>query len=248
MSVPRAFRDAVEKAKAAGRPGDLRLLSWEIHDLDWAEEGQLLAAQAKLDIDGPIPPGRVLLFTGHMIDAPDRKEPRFPAAQEKVARDAIEKAIANDREVAGKARLGIAGGASGGDILFHEVCGELGIPTHVYLAMDREDFLDASVRKAGGNWEERFDALVANRPVFQLGESKELPGWLAQKKGYDFWQRNNQWMLQNAFAESGDNVAIIALWDHKEGDGPGGTGHLVQEALSRGASPQVYDTRELFGL
>jgi len=34
-------------------------------------------------------PGTVLLFSGHMIDAPGRKQPRFPADKESIARDAI---------------------------------------------------------------------------------------------------------------------------------------------------------------
>ena len=33
------------------------------------------------------PPPRVLLFAGHMIDAPGRGKPRFPAAKEAVARE-----------------------------------------------------------------------------------------------------------------------------------------------------------------
>src|SRR5258705_2143283 len=34
-------------------------------------------------------PRTVLLFSGHMIDAPGRKQPRFPADKELIARDAI---------------------------------------------------------------------------------------------------------------------------------------------------------------
>src|SRR5258708_35300082 len=34
-------------------------------------------------------PRTVLLFSGHMIDAPGRKQPRFPADKESIARDAI---------------------------------------------------------------------------------------------------------------------------------------------------------------
>lgn len=248
MSIPQAFREAVEQAALARRPGDLRLLSWEIHDLDWAADGQSLAASVKIAIENEPKAGRVLLFSGHMIDAPGRPRPRFPAEKEAIAREAIRQAIVADREQAGPAKLGIAGAASGSDILFHEVCGELGIPSHVYLPFAKESFLDASVRPAGGDWEERFASLLATRPVFQLGESRELPSWLAGKQGYDIWTRNNRWLLHNAFAAGGDDVAIIALWDRQAGDGPGGTGDLVNEALERGATPQVHDTRPLFGL
>jgi predicted DNA-binding transcriptional regulator AlpA len=39
----------------------------------------------------------------------------------------------------------VAGGASGGDILFHEVCGELGVPTRLYLALPPESYVTESV-------------------------------------------------------------------------------------------------------
>lgn len=251
MLVPEAFREAVEKAMAAGRPGDLRLLSWEIHGLDWAEEGQHMAASAKLEAETGRAPGRVLLFTGHMIDAPGRSEPRFPAAKEPAARRAIAQAIHDDEQAFGRAKLGIAGAASGGDILFHELCEERGIETHVYLALPPEKFLAASVAPAGGDWEARYRRLLARGPVFVLGESEGVPGWLggrANGKDYGLWMRNNRWMLHNAFAEGGDDVSIIALWNRQDGDGAGGTGDLVNEALERGAQPHIFDTRELFGL
>ena len=64
---------------------------------------------------------RVLLFAGHMIDKPSRAQPRFPAVQEATARRAIRAAIAQAQACwpAGTSALGIAGGANGGDILFH---------------------------------------------------------------------------------------------------------------------------------
>jgi hypothetical protein len=71
---------------------------------------------------------RVLLFTGHRIDDTGRKTPRFPGDKESVARQAIKDAVAKEIAEAAEIAFGIAGGASGGDIFFHEVCAELGIP------------------------------------------------------------------------------------------------------------------------
>jgi hypothetical protein len=36
-----------------------------------------------------IPPGKVVLFSGHMIDRPGREKPRFPVDKERIARSAI---------------------------------------------------------------------------------------------------------------------------------------------------------------
>lgn len=192
------------------------------------------------------PPTRVLVFTGHMIDAPGREEPRFPPEKEGAARQAIREKVQREREEAGSIAYGIAGGASGGDILFHEVCAELNIPTRLFLALPRDKYVEESVSPAGPQWVERFNRIYRELPRRQLGESEELPRWLQDKPKYNVWQRNNLWMLHNALAAGGENVALIALWDGKEGDGLGGTSDMVRSANERGAKTIILDTRTLF--
>jgi len=191
---------------------------------------------------------RVLLFTGHRVDDPGRKTPRFPADKESVARQAIKDAVAKEIAEAGEIVFGIAGGASGGDILFHEVCAELGIPTKLYLALPPEQFVKASVRSGGPQWIERFRRLHEPLRDRVLAESEELPRWLLEKPNYSIWQRNNLWMLYNALAAGGDNVTLIALWNGEAGDGPGGTADLVERAGERGAKTIILKTKDLFGV
>ena len=144
--------------------------------------------------------------------------------------------------------FGIAGGASGGDILFHEVCAELGIPTRLYLALPEHQFIEASVAPARGDWVGRFDRLAEKLPVRVLATSEDLAGWLAEKRDYNIWQRNNLWMLHNALAEGNENVTLIALWNGQKGDGPGGTSDLVERAKDRRARTVILDTQRLFGV
>lgn len=191
---------------------------------------------------------RVLLFTGHRVDDPGRKTPRFPADKESVARQAIKDAVAKEIAEAGEIAFGIAGGASGGDILFHEVCAELGIPTKLYLALPPDQFIKASVRSAGPQWIERFWRLRERLPERVLAESEELPRWLQEKPNYSIWQRDNLWMLYNALAAGSDNVTLIALWNGDAGDGPGGTADLVEKAGERGAKTIILKTKDLFGV
>lgn len=197
------------------------------------------------------PPGprpRVVLFTGHMIDAPDRERPRFPPAQEATARGAIREALAAELAMPGGVARCIAGGASGGDLLFHEVCAELGIPSELYLALPPPALITASVAPAGSGWVERFRTAMDHSPSQVLAPGPELPGWLQGKPGYDIWQRSNLWMLHHALASGRDKVTLIALWDGKKGDGPGGTEHMVEKAKARGAKVVILDTEQLFGL
>lgn len=205
---------------------------------------------------------RVLLFAGHMIDAPDRKKPRFPPEKEGVARERIREAILKEVRTGAGVAIGYAGGASGGDILFHEVCAELGIPTRLYLAIPPRKYVTTSVRDGGPRWVERFWALYneyqAEKKVRVLSDATDereyLPAWLREKPNYSVWQRNNLWMLFNALVEGCDtktedpNVTLIALWDGEAGDGPGGTGDLVDKVKNLGARYDVIKTRELFGL
>jgi hypothetical protein len=192
-------------------------------------------------------PKRVLLFTGHMIDAPGRAEPRFPSDKVDVAKQKIAEAVAEEQQIAGGIAYGIAGGANGGDILFHQVCEAMSIPTRIYLAVPRELYIRESVAPAGPKWIEEFNRLVRSHPVRVLGESLELPRWLQDKPDYNVWQRNNLWNLHNALAAAGgENATLIALWNGATGDGPGGTADMVQQAQERGAKTVILDTKKIF--
>ncbi len=186
------------------------------------------AAPAKL--------GRVLFFTGHMVDAPARPEPRFPPGPkaEAEARRLIKEAVVTEREREPGSVVGVAAGACGGDILFHEICAELGIPTRLFLALPKDEFSRESVQQGGPQWVERFHRLCERLPPRVLADSKMLPGWLRGQKDYNIWQRNNLWMLFNALALEPQQLTLIALWDEGRADGPGGTEDLVAQVRARG--------------
>lgn len=209
--------------------------------------------QASLSAIGPVKESSLetkvhyLLFTGHMIDKAGRKEPRFPKEKEGAARQRIKEKVAEEKAKLNTDIIGISGGACGGDILFHEVCAELDIPTRLYLALPADPFKVESVNFAGPAWTERFDALYKNKniPHAILCDTRELPAWLQKKKGYSIWERNNLWLLNSALVNGGLYMTLIALWDGQGGDGPGGTQHMVKEAEARGAKTIVIDTKTL---
>ena len=197
---------------------------------------------------------RVLLFTGHRVDAAGREKPRFPRTREaaEAARLAIREKILEERQRS-PISYGLAGGASGGDILFLEVCAELGIKTWLYLALPKDQYIVKSVQDAGPEWVDRFNELhkrqLAAKRLRVLADIEELPQWLATKPKEYLWQRNNLWMLNNALADEKSDLTLIALWDGKDqGDGPGGTVDLVRRAQERGAKVVILNTNELFGL
>ena len=188
---------------------------------------------------------RVILFTGHRIDAPARPTPRFPAAKEEQARAMIRDAVTNIKAKSDGKLLGISGGAAGGDILFHEVCEELNIPSQMYLVLPRNDYIKASVADSGPDWVERFNRLYDKLKAKVLSDSDRLPRWLRAKKDYSIWQRSNLWMLHNALYISQEHLTLMALWNGSSGDGPGGTEDMVKRAVDRGATFIHLDTRKL---
>lgn len=181
---------------------------------------------------------RTLLFVGHRPDGPARTTPRFPRALEDAARTAIREVV---RRLAGDGPArGIAGGASGGDILFHEVCLDLGIPSELYLALPPDAFVAASVAPAGDEWVQRFRTLLR-----QLPSPRQLSDTPASPHDARLWERNNSWLLDDGLRGGAENLTLIALWDGEPGDGPGGTDALVAMARARGVAVEIIDPRRL---
>lgn len=196
-------------------------------------------------------PARVLLFTGHMVDAENRKTPRFPrtaAAEAEALRMITEAVSAEVGQVTGPI-VAVAGGACGGDLLFHEACERLGVKTELYLSLPPERFVAASVARGGPSWVERFNRLRARIGARVLADTAELPDWLSSRAGsYTIWNRNNLWTMYNALAHDAPSMTLIALWDGGGGDGPGGTADLVQQTSSRGHKVVTLDAKRLRNL
>ena len=70
----------------------------------------------------PTQPKSVFLFSGHMVDSPDRTEKRFPNDKKYI--DSAANAIAAKLDELGVSKYdsALCGGACGGDLLFAESC------------------------------------------------------------------------------------------------------------------------------
>ena len=177
---------------------------------------------------------RVVVFSGHRFDRPGRAKPRFPSDRESVVRAAMRALLEQERASARGPLEGVAGGASGGDIMFHEVCAEMGIPTTLLLALPAERYMVHSVQDSGPQWVERFWKLCQSHEPLVLSDSNALPQWLTSLKGYSIWQRNNLWTLATALSKEHAEVSLLTVWDGNPGDGPGGTDDMVKLARQRG--------------
>jgi len=187
-----------------------------------------------------VPPRKVALFSGHMIDAPGRKTPRFPPGKEPIAYHAIASALA-DLDV-GPDDLAICGGACGGDLLFAEAAIARSERLEIYIPFDVPTFLQKSVDFAGDGWRARFFAAKARATLHILPlERGPTPD------GQDPYERNNLWMLEAASLFDPDKVDVVCLWNGERGDGPGGAQHMMEAVQKAGGRAHWLDTRKLWG-
>ena len=188
----------------------------------------------------------MILFTGHMIDPPGMTPPRFPDSARNKAEQSIRTAMVQEMERTDGAVVAIAGGASGGDLLFHRVCEDLKVDHRLYLPLPPDTFRNESVSPAGRFWEDCFDGLLkrsANTPC--LAQSADLPVWLSVKKEYNSWQRANLWLIHEALALNAKNLTLLSLWDGVKNEGLGGTYHMRSVAQECGAALVTIYTTDL---
>ena len=122
------------------------------------------------DILRVLPAPDVVAFAGHMIDAPDRRSPRFPAWLVAAVTSAIRGQVARLH-----APIVYTSAASGADLLFIEAAFDRGAEVNVVLPFDKTDFVRTSVAPAGDDWVRRFDeALVRATRVVMATEEGHL--------------------------------------------------------------------------
>lgn len=182
------------------------------------------AAGSDLDSAGDSDPRQVFLFTGHMIDAPGRLRPRFPADLEGAAARAIAAEI--DRWGGAPGDVGLCGGAAGGDLIFAEVCLVRGLRLEIVLPFEEEQFLERSVVPSGPEWRGRFASVKQGDDVRVKVERSAA---LGSESPYS---RTNRKLLARATRWGTERLVVIALWDGRPGDGAGGTAEMVAAARS----------------
>lgn len=187
-------------------------------------------------------PRQVLLFSGHMVDRPDRPEPRFPPGKVPAAADRLAGAL--ERLQAGPDDLALCQAAAGGDLLFLEACQRRGVPCRVMLPFAEPEFIMRSILPSsdGGAWRARFEA-VRQRLTESIRIMTTDLG--PAPDGQEPFERCNIWLLDTALSYGPERVRFICLWNGSGGDGPGGTAHMVREVERRGGTVVRIDTREL---
>jgi hypothetical protein len=178
---------------------------------------------------------QVVLFCGHMIDAPDRAAERFPARLEA----GVERAIAAELDALGVGAndIGLCSAACGSDLLFASAAIDRRMTLRIYLPFDEASFIERSVAPGGERW------IALYRRVMQASRcvlAEDVAGPL--KPGDDPFTRNNLLMLSDAYTIRANAVRLLCVWDGQRGDGPGGTYDLVRAVQARHGEVRRIDT------
>jgi hypothetical protein len=183
---------------------------------------------------------RVVVAGGHMLDAPDRSEPRFPVSE--VPRVTAEVRAALERWGSGPKTTLITAGASGADLIAAEQALALGAAIHLVLPLPPQEFEDRSVAAPGSDWVRRF------RRVLKIAETEVI----GESTGKAIFSQANDRIVELARSRDSRPNAIV-VWNGQRGDGPGGTQNLVDQLgfeapnehiVVIDPTPRIYERRQ----
>lgn len=177
-------------------------------------------------LDQWLPQPRVVVFSGHMLDHPERAEPRFPASSEVAVSAAIRSWLSEQNGL-----IGVSSAACGADLLFLEAIRDLGGESHVLLPYDHDAFIEDSVEIVNsGRWRERFDRQLASSRVVYASNTRPVDRGL----GYEYTNDLIHGMGLVRARELGAEVLGLAVWNGQAGDGRGGTASAVRQWQQHG--------------
>jgi hypothetical protein len=180
--------------------------------------------------------GKVIIGSGHMIDAPKREMPRFTPEMETSVRAAISQHL--EQWKIGEGDLAVCGGARGADILFAEESLRRGARVRLMIAKELDAFVESSVRLPASDWSARFYALTEKSEVAIQPERLGQP-----PVNVSPYARNNRWIVNTARAEgeSGKRIHALIVWDQRPSEGCGGAEDFARLAGAYAGNLEIVD-------
>ena len=173
---------------------------------------------AWLDEAISVPP--VIVYTGHMIDAPGRVQPRFePHMEDRVRAD-----IRARLEPLGPA-ASYGSAACGADILCLECMRDLGGEIHIVLPFPVEEFRQTSVDlRDDGDWGRRFERLLEDASEVLVVSEKPPSG---ETSTYEYTNLIMTGLARLRAQMLDTRLQGLAVWDGQASGEPGGTASVV---------------------
>ena len=194
----------------------------------------LPSARTMLDI---VQPADVVAFAGHMIDAPGRPVPRFPAELVPQVQAALGDEFARFREP-----VLFTSAACGADLLLIETAFARGAEVNIVLPFDRDDFVRTSVAIGGDEWIARFDAALAraHRVVMATEE-----GYLGDDALFTQAAVLVEGLAMLRASQLQTSPTLLCLLDSADESRVGGTRESVDRWTRNVGAPRVIDLQAL---
>jgi class 3 adenylate cyclase len=179
----------------------------------------------------------VVVFSGHMIDAPGRPDARFPEAVSSQVREQLDNRLAELN-----AGFGYCSAACGGDLLFIEAMLARGAEVHVVLPFSRQDFLQTSINFAGPGWNRRFEAALES--ATSVGYATE-EAFLGDTVLFSFTASLLAGMAQLRARQLETAATMLTVLDPDTVRDTGGTLHTLEAWQASGQPAVNIDLKEL---
>lgn len=180
----------------------------------------------------------IIACSGHLIDTPGKSR-RFPQEAEQIVRAKIEEKL----DFLG-ATCGYSSAACGTDIIFLEAMAERGGETHVFLPFAKDEFIQTSVARGGGDWVARFEKVLDDATSVHYVTNE---GYYGDDGLFSFC---NDVMLGFAAMRSRglDEVPdLLLFWDGKKGQ-EGGTSEVANSWKDTFQEPQIINSNDVLAL
>jgi hypothetical protein len=165
----------------------------------------------------------VIALAGRRVDAPAAANKRFPASRT----EAVKREIAEFLRGHAASAL-VCAAACGADILALEAAGELGLRRRIVLPYAATLFRASSVADRGGDWGERYDAVLA-----AVSGAGDLIEYAHDPQDEQTWFKGNRDILEQAqrLAEQLlQDAAALVVWDGESRGADDVTAHFLREA------------------
>lgn len=233
------YREA--RAQGAGSPGDTAA-NRAVAKILLAELGRRQAVDPRVQESWFIRP-TLVVFAGHLPDAPDRPTPRLPEALCRPG-GPVARAL-QERLQRMKVAEGICASAPGGDLLFAEALalteprGRLGL-----VEPFPRPRTEAAAAHRGQDWAERLAAVFSSAARVEPIACAEEADEEAQ------CEYATQVMLGSAMLRArriDAELQALVLWDESDADSPlrGGTGEFVNLCRQKGVPVEVINPQTL---
>jgi len=249
--VPLAGWDLLTAAEAALLRGDVAAAR-DRYAQAWAEAkhdtGRIASARRQLRLLARALPAAadmlpvlrasdVVAFTGHMIDAHDRPDPRFPAALEPAVAAALRERVAHWH-----APAVFASAACGADILMLEAALDAGAEVNVVLPFPRDEFVRTSVAPGGEGWGKRFDTVLSRASRVILATTE---GYLGDDVLYEYAALLVEGLATLRATQLETAPLLVAVLEPGSPAHTGGTRHAVERWRQAGGTADVIDLSAL---